>query len=300
MDSARQILRFSIPGSIFLLHGAVCYLVYRRFQGVSFVDASSTIQDNVAAVIAVAATIPVGFLVYQLYYFNYGPLLRPFLLPWDCKLLPWRGKLVRKDRGGTILLELDESQLKDIEDIFECEIDRDPIHQVVPEGKSLLQKLMKRSGVLVVSDAIDAQATDNKTLRRLYEDRWYVHWDALRSTMDLAAYTGEHVKSEYTSLSDIYHSLGAARTAVLTAWVGIVAIAVSHMGRIGEAPIEALGGLLAISTLTFATYVVLHVARGHTWRTAEVSLVFGLRWVLTRHAHALRPLDSSVAVSTST
>ncbi len=287
MSSARQILRFSIPGSIFLLHGAVCYLLYRRIQGVPVVDASSVIQDNVAGVIAVAATIPVGFLVYQLYYFNYGPLLHPFLLPWSGKLMPWPGRLVRKDRGGTILLKLEEDQLRKLEETFKCTIDREPIHKVVSEEGSPIQKLMHRSGVLQVSDPIAAQATSDKELRQLYEDRWYVHWDVLRSTMDLAAYTKEHVKNEYTSLSDIYHSLGAARTAVLTAWLGITAVALSHRGRIAEAPVEAVVGLLAIFVLSFAIYVVLHVARGHTWRTAEVCLVFGLRWVLGRHGHEI-------------
>lgn len=284
MDSARQILRFSIPGSVFLLYGTVCYLLYRRIQGVSFVEASSAIQDNTAAVIAVAATIPVGFLIYQLYYFNYGPLLKPFLL------LPWGGRFVRKDRGGQILLELDEDQLEGLEKVFKCTIAREPIHSVVPKGRSRLQNLMHANGVLEVTGAIEALPMEDKQRQRAYENRWYTHWDVLRSAMDLAAYTNEHVKTEYTTLSDIYHSLGAARTAVVTAWIGVSALAVLHVGRIEDQPIEAVLGLLVILGFTIATYAVLHVARGRTWRTAEISLIFSLRWVLKRNAHELRSL----------
>lgn len=273
MDSARQILRFSIPGSIFLLWGTICFLLYRRIQGVAFVEASNAIQDNVAAVIAVAATIPVGFLIYQLYYFNYAPVLSPWFRPWG-------GRFVRKDRGGEILLKLDDDQLEDLETLFNCRIDREPIHSVVQKEESPLKKLMYSSGVLEVAGSIKELPMENKERQKTYEDRWYTHWDVLRSAMDFAASTNEHLKSEYTTLSDIYHSLGAARTAVMTAWLGISLLALSHVGRIEDNPVEAALGLLAIFVITTATYAVLHVARGRTWRTAEASLIFGLRWVL--------------------
>lgn len=287
MDTARQILRFSIPGSIFLLHGVVCYLIYRRIQGVPFVEASTPIRDNVAAVIAVVATIPVGFVIYQLYYFTYEPVLRiwPF---------PWRGRYVRRDRGGQILGTLDREQISRLQEIFNCKIESEEIHSVVPSSRSPLQKLRHATGVLEVTGPTQWLSMKNKERRRIYEDLWYTHWDALRAAVDLAASHpgGEHVKTEYTTLSDIYHSLGAARTAILTAWLGIFVLSLSHFGRVEEALGEALGGLAVITALTAALYAVLHVARGRTWRTAASTLTFGLRSLHWRHGTGLGRLDA--------
>jgi hypothetical protein len=48
---------------------------------VPFLEGSKLIQDNIAAVVAVVATIPTGFVIYQLYYFRYEPILKLWLLP---------------------------------------------------------------------------------------------------------------------------------------------------------------------------------------------------------------------------
>lgn len=281
MDTARQILRFSIPGSIFLLYGTACYLLYRRIEGIPFVEASNAIQDNVAAVIAVAATIPVGFLIYQLYYFSYEPVVK-FLI------LPWKGKYVRRDRGGTILLTLEDDQLTHLENIFGCKIEREPLHDVVSE-KSLLSKLMVPSGVLEVAGPTKGLSMKDKERQKKFEDRWYTHWHVLRSAMDIAASYNEQVKAEYTTLSDIYHSLGAARTAVVSAWLSVsILIGLSHHAWILQEPWKATAGFVAITLLTAFAVGVLYVARGRTWRTVEASVSYGLRWVLWRHAKELR------------
>jgi hypothetical protein len=269
MDTARQILRFSIPGSIFLLHGVVCYLIFRRIQGVSFVDASEPIQDNFAAVIAVVATIPTGFVIYQLYYFRYEPVVRLWLFFWD-------GRIVRRDRGGQILRTLDTTQLENLEEIFDCEIDRNEIHREVPTGDTLTQKALHAMGLLEVDGS--TKSLEKKARQAAYENRWYTHWDILRSTIDIASLQNERVRAEYTSLSDIYHSLGAARTAVTIAWIGVCMLALSHKGRILDSPGMAILGLVLISALSAILWIVFYVARGRTWRTAAASLSFGLRW----------------------
>lgn len=289
MDTARQILRFSIPGSIFLLHGVVCYLLYRRIQGVPFVDASTPIRDNIAAVITVVATIPIGFVIYQLYYFRYEPVVR-------FGVLPWGGRFVRRDRGGQILSTLEPTQLKALEDIFQCEIDREPIHKVVPEGETLIQKLMYAMGILEVDGR--ASELEGKARQHAYEDRWYTHWDVLRSAIDIAALQNEHVKTEYTTLSDIYHSLGAARTAITVAWIGACVLAISHIGRVFDSIGEAFLGLFLISVLTGALYFVLQMARGRTWRTAAASLSFSLRWLHWQQEQKPSPPDTEPDAAT--
>jgi hypothetical protein len=190
---------------------------------------------------------------------------------------------VRTDRGGQILRTLDPKQLKKLEDIFQCEIDREQIHRPVPDGKSPRQKLMHAMGLLEVADEMTPLEKTAKELA--YEERWYTHWDVLRSTIDIAALQNEHVKGEYTALSDIYHSLGATRTAVTVAWMGVCIISLSHMGRVVDAPLKALGGLVLISALTAGLSFVLHRARGRTWRSAAASLALGLRWLHWQEEH---------------
>ena len=270
MDSARQVLRFSIPGSVLLLHGLICYLLYQRFQGVAFIDASALIRTNVTALIAVVATIPTGFVVYQLYYFRYVPVLKIWLRPWG-------GRFVRMDRGGQILRTLDSAQLRQLEDIFQCQIDREQIHKIVPKEGSPFERLMYAMGVLEVDGK--TKALEMKERQSAYEKRWYTHWDVLRSAIDISALTIKELKADYTSLSDIYHSLGAARTAVTTAWAGVCLIAISHAVRGLDSIHGVLIGVFLISALTSALWFVLHVARGRTWRTASASLQLGLRWL---------------------
>lgn len=286
MDTARQILRFSIPGSIFLLHGVICYLLFRRIQGVSFVDASTPIRDNIAAVFAVVATIPVGFVIYQIYYFNYVPILRV----WPFR---WCGRYVRRDRGGQILRELDPEQICKLEEIFKCKVESEEIHSVVPSSKSPLRKLMHATGLLEVSGRIKNLPMEEKKRQHAYELVWSTHWNVIRAAVDIAAsHSGsEHVKTEYTTLSDIYHSLGAARTAVLTAWLCTVGISVSHFDRVLDAPRDALLGGALISIMTMAIYMILHTARGRTSQTATASLVFALRWLYWRHGDNLGQLE---------
>jgi hypothetical protein len=281
MNTARQILRFSIPGSIFLLHAVGCYLLSRCFQGISFATASEHIGASVTPIIAVLAAIPVGFVIYQIYYFSYEPVLR-------IRPLPWRGRLVRRDRGGQILKTLDPGQIDMLEKVFAREINTDA-HSVVPSGKSPLGKLMHASGVLEVSGDNRHLPLEGKKRQLAYEHLWYTNWDVLRSLVDIAGSSPEceQIKVEYTNLSDIYHSLGAARTAVISAWVAVCVFSISHIGRLSDNLWESIGGLVVISGLTLGLYFVFYVARGRTWRSAEASLSFGLRWFHWRHGDKL-------------
>ncbi len=283
MNTARQILRFSIPGSIFLLNAVGCYLIYRRIQGVPFVTASTPIRENGAALIAAIATIPVGFVVYQIYYFTYEPVLR-------IRPLSWGGRFVRKDRGGQILKTLDPTQIATLEDILGCSIDLNEPHSIVESDGSVLGRIMHRSGVLEIAGAYKTLTMESGERRLAYENLWHTHWNVLRSTVDIAgSYPGsKQVKSEYTTLSDIYHSLGAARTAVLSSWISVSVLSISHIGRVWSNPVAALGGFIAISGIAVAMYLVFHIARGRTWQTAAASLTYGLRWLDWRHGHELR------------
>jgi hypothetical protein len=277
VDTARQILRFSIPGSIFLLHGSVCYLVYRRLQGTAFIDSSTLVKENVGALVAVLATIPIGFVIYQAYYFSYEPALR-ILSP------RWGGRLVRADRGWQILKTLDPHQVKTLEQGFGCQIDRREPHVMVPPVKHWYfhpwKALAHRTGMLEISPRYQS-ISSRKDRQEAFEEVWYRNWDVLRCTLDIAGSSpkSEEIKAEYTTLSDIYHSLGAARTAVSTAYLAVVTVALSHPGRIYEKPAVSAIGIVIAGILSVGLWAIFHSARGRTWRSARGSLQYGLRWL---------------------
>ena len=101
MDSARQILRFSVPGTLFILSCVTCQFVLdlalRRSEAGVLSSASAGLT-----ILVIGASIPIGFIVYQLYYVTYGPL-RLF------KMAP------TLDRGRFILQRLDEAHFNWIE-----------------------------------------------------------------------------------------------------------------------------------------------------------------------------------------
>ncbi len=284
MDTARQVLRYSIPGSILLLHGVVCYYVFRGALGVPLTDSSSLLKDNLSAVIVVLATVPLGFVVYQVYYFTYEPVLRVPPGPWD-------GRLVRRDRGGQILKTLDPEQIRHLEEVFgrPVQVEESP-HRIVPAGRGPLKRFLHATEALEIDGPLKTLPLEGRARQEAYEDLWYTHWDVLRSAVDIAGSSDEstQVKAEYTSLSDIYHSLGASRTAVLTAGACVSLFELAHIGRTIDQPLGSLGGVVAISIMTGVLYAVFHISRGRTWRTAEASIGLGLRWLHWREGDERR------------
>jgi uncharacterized membrane protein YjfL (UPF0719 family) len=57
MDTARQVLRFSIPGSVTLLLAIGFLIIGRLLQGNSWSDIALVVRGNVSAVVAIFASI---------------------------------------------------------------------------------------------------------------------------------------------------------------------------------------------------------------------------------------------------
>lgn len=121
MDTARQILRFSIPGSIavalsVLLGGVVAVILGSATAN----ELLNSLAQNVSALIAVAAAIPLGFVLYQIYYLTYrGYVWMLFLRPFVSVDKRW----VRKDRGGEILNIMKDRELRQAAELFEVKLD---------------------------------------------------------------------------------------------------------------------------------------------------------------------------------
>jgi hypothetical protein len=282
VDAARQVLRFSIPGAVLLLNGMLCFMIYRRVQGVSFNVTSELMRANVEPLVGVLATIPVGFVVYQAYYFNYGPTVKPWPLRWD-------GSTVRADRGFQVLCKLPAPLVKAMARDFKIDVDLCPADERAPDPGPFYRHPLKKFFYWLLIFRLSPQwmpTEDDRAVRReAYNSRWHNNWDALRALVDIAATLpgAGQIKDEYVALSDLYHALGAARTAVTASWLAAVVLALTHVGRIAESPLQCVLGLLVITTLSTMLWIVFHIARRRTWKSAASFLRVALRWLLLRN-----------------
>jgi hypothetical protein len=293
MDAARQVVRFSIPGSVLVLFGLLLYIIMRACQGVPGDQTLERLTENVAPLAGVLATIPIGFVIYQLYYATYGPIIR--LLPWR-----WDGRLVRLDRGSQVLRQLPKRQQRALGDIFGRSLDLSkPYARVPPSGRwHLVRRLQRQLRLLRLTDEWEQRYPDLGRREKAYAKRWHENWDVLRSALDIAGSRPETAafKHEYTTLSDLYHALGAAKTAASVAFWGVVVLNVIHPGRIADNLLGSIGGFVAISVLTVALVAVLHRTRRRTWKSASASLVISLRWLLSNQPDLFLPPVTSTAV----
>lgn len=245
-------------------------------------------RDSVNPLVGLLAVIPIGFVVYQMYYFSYDPLVR--LWPF-----PWTGRLIRNDRGAQVLQALESTQLDALREIFDAKLDIDMPHKRVGENEQqqkvpipiwrLVLRVQAGLKMLELRDSWHEQHAGKKARAHAYSDRWHENWDVLRAVVDIAGSdpsTGQ-IKHEYTVLSDLYHALGASRTALSVGLGGVVTFAVLYPNKYIDHPVGSTLGLVLVWAITAGIWVVFHLARRRTWRSAASSLEFGLRWLLRRH-----------------
>jgi hypothetical protein len=253
-------------------------VLIRLITGASFVSTTAPLRENVAALTALVATIPVGFLVYQAYYVFY----RPLVLNWP---MVWYGRWIRIDRASQILCLFQDDQVQALRDLFGVPLDITKPHER-EESRPL-----KWLRLLTLSSDYLARHTSKTEARTTYSNRWYDNWDVLRAIIDIseASEATRGIKREYTHLSDIYHALGATRTAIWAGWftsVGVTAAATAHLG-------EPWGnwtiGVLAFAVPTIVMLIVLHQTRRQTWISASKSLYYQLRWVFDNHPNLFEP-----------
>lgn len=282
MDTARQVLRFSIPGSVTLLLVTGFLVLGRLLQHDSWDGIAEALQDNVSAVVAIFAAIPLGFVIYQIYYSTY----RAFVWPWPW---PWaRDELwVRIDRGAQILSRLPGDQLRQIERMFDVDLHFDGI--------------LKRSGSWVGARAhayelrpefIKEAEEEGVSPRDRYRRRWKLNWDVVRALLELSdgGDVGGSIKSEYTTLSDLYHALGACRTGIQLAWALSSLVCISYIIA-GEWVVGAVLTIMITFLFSAVLFWVFHRARGSTWSSAQAAMALGLTGLFRRHPELLGPTN---------
>jgi hypothetical protein len=168
MEPTSQLIRLSIPGSIFVLAGGATYAFAEVLWGsnLSSVESSTTLTTSVTAI---AASVPLGFLVYQVYYWRYSPYVI--------------GDVVTRDRGRDALWHLPPEVLARLRTHFDARLDVRRHHRSVSTPFIRRLKLLRLNDELLRARYKDPKLSeseedvylfekDNRSLRRIYEDNW--------------------------------------------------------------------------------------------------------------------------------
>jgi hypothetical protein len=291
MDPTSQLIRFSIPGSIFVLASVGTCVFTKLAWGQHVVDIDSLATVTVAAA---AVSIPVGFLGYQLYYWGYGPFV-PFV----------RGGMVTRDRGREALSALPVEILGSIRTLFNARLDIRSHHCDVetPIGVRLkLLKLDDRKLRTRYKENISEEPEDDyrfeedeRETARIYSDNWYENWDVFRALLDLAASHGERpeIKRNFTTLYDIYHALGASRLAVvLGSGSAVFYLFLAHQSDIAAQPGDSVAALYWVVVTTGFVAYTLHRTRIATWKSAVSKVRLDLRACFTTNEKLTELLPS--------
>lgn len=309
MDNARQVVRWSIPGLVLVLELAVFAAVLRLAEGHDPLGVAEAASAT-AAMLTLLAGVPLGFLLYQLYFRNYRPFGYSVLLmlryawtapteylrrilgkqSWDDtkKRAVQRYVFVRTDRGAAVL----DAYLKRggrpelVAHVWPHEHPsfgdiKSSIETVTEEEQSFTRFLRNSFAVLKLrqQEHKDCEAAWNATIcdkcRKDYQERCTRHWSIVVSMLDFTCgfHNAGAIKHEYTSGSDIYHALGAARTGIVGAWYA----SLGYLVLVAQPPI--LVGLtdgLLISALAFVQYKVLSSARRQAFDNLVARVSAGL------------------------
>ena len=247
---------------------------------------SAALRENVATLVAILAAIPIGFLVYQTYYLFYRP--KVFLWP-----LPWHGRWVRLDRGSQVLSNFEDGQIEVLRELFGAPLD---VSKPYSRDRAWL---VRRVGMLKLDAGYISRFESRRAAQDAYRDRWYDNWDVLRAVVDIseAREATRGIKREYVNLSDLYHALGATRTALMGGWLFALAGCGAAAIHRHERALDWLIGAACFSVASACAVGVIHQTRRQTWTSAWKSLLYGLRWVFDHHPDLFEFDDGTASVS---
>lgn len=205
MDSARQVIRWSMPGWVFLFWLGVFQIiqnvcVFGSFAAAMEHSALTQLSAGSAAVM-IGSGVPLGFLIYQLYYHVYDRWM-PF-------------SFAPQDRGGEILRGLPgdvQARLR----AYEPELSSNDMSETT--NIRLLSYVLGPRVPRLKAEFRNRQGKDDYRRNRL------VNFEVIRFYLHVicAEIESDNFRQEYTSLSDIYHAIGASRTALICSFAAYV------------------------------------------------------------------------------
>lgn len=251
MDTGRQVLRWSIPGAVFVLYTITVVIVFDLVTSRHAPNVEDVPASLVAA--AIGASVPIGFLIYQAYFSLYNGMF-PGL------------KRAPLDRGRDVLSYLPDGVVEKVS--MRTHWKPDLTERTVETASPLWGKrcsLPDRS----------------RKTRHLYALQTRQNHVIVRVLIDvLADEEGKsNVKYEYTSHNDIYHAQGATIFAVLCGLAsGLAYVAATRLLEPGDSYAISLVAILVILGVTIAVTMSLLRARAFTLQSTQERLKFMLQW----------------------
>ncbi len=196
MDTARQVIRWALPGWVILFFLALFLSVNQLFFGLDrlvFFQLISEMKDLLLELAAIA--VPLGFIMYQIYYWIYWYAPVPYII----------GKFVFSpgDRGNEILSSV--ANHPRFPELFESTVSQ--------TNRSVYAK--NRWYSLKNSEVMSAYRTNWE----LSDSVWYLALSNKRFEQIV-----EPLEKRNQFLTDIYHSLGVSYTALVLAFLGYLGI----------------------------------------------------------------------------
>jgi hypothetical protein len=264
-------IRWTTPGAV-ALSVTLLVIVWTR-ACTQFVLASAGAEPllDVGAsslLTGAALSIPIGFLVYQAYFYNFS---RPL----------WLWRAVRADLGN-LVLDLDPVSIDGA--TWVARPSTEPLLRI--QARVLPGPLRRSAAALWLyqpeEDGTFTPASNDRSLERQYYEKMEMHHAQLEAQIARCTFDGsDTMRAESTRLADIYHTLGACRWALVSGWgAGLGWSAWTSVDRYADPlpavvpPALALLAWLWLSPLIGYLFVVMHVNRRHS---------FDRRVILLRH-----------------
>lgn len=257
MDAARQVVRWSIPGWVFLFSAASLQLATSLYWAGSpqalFGSGFSSMITPALIALVVASGIPLGFLIYQTYYFVYG------------NVFPLG--VVNRDRGAEVLQGLPEPLQEELARLAKCKLDFSEMceHAIIPVLRYPIIRLKAEHR--------------SRRGKKIYRDRLQSNWEAVRFLLHVICLKNEssEIRSEVTTLADIYHSIGASRIAI------VLSIAMHFSYNLAQKeplmaqmPLQVVLSIVLPYILVYALLVILESTRRHTLNSLQAFLAHSI------------------------
>lgn len=277
MDSARQVIRWSMPGWVFLFWLGVFQTIQNicvyGSVGTAMEHSALTQLSTGAAAIVIGSGVPLGFLIYQLYYHAYDHWMPLSLAP--------------QDRGGEILrcLPCDvQAELKAYEPTLVidemCEPSTLGLLPIIfgPNLPRLKAEFRNRGG------------------KNAYRKNRQINFEVVRFyfTVISAEVKSETFKQEYTNMSDIYNAIGASRTALILSFVcyGLYN-ALSPVHRDALFALYAYPALINAALFIWAL-IVIQSRRTRTGIACQAILAHTTNWYSLKKKNDMGEVDSTL------
>lgn len=276
MDSARQVIRWSMPGWVFLFWLGVFQIiqnvcVFGSFSAALEHSALSQLSTGAAAIV-IGAGVPLGFLIYQLYYHAYDQWM-PF-------------SLAPQDRGADIIRRL-PSEVQTKLSAYEPTLD---FNEMCESSTIALLPLIFGPDL----PRLKAQFR-NRAGKKSYRKNRQVNFEVVRFYLAVISteLKSEGFRQEYTTLSDIYNAIGASRMAIICSFV--LYLSYNILSPIHRNSLVALYmyPLLINGAIFFTAFVIVQSRRMRTSLASQAILAHTTNWYALENKDVRGAKDSS-------